>query len=247
MKILIVDDELDAQNALHTLLLNYCNSADSYLFANNVVEAVNVIRKEEPNLVFLDVEMPRHSGFELFDFIKEINFQVVFVTAYDQYAIKAFEFSAIDYLLKPIEPKRLVNAYNRAAEKENHNDLRDRYIQLKNALTNNFNDYKITIPVAFGEEYIMASQIIAAKADGAYTELILEDKENLFLSKRISLIEKLFDDSNFYRLNRSYMVNLNKITKISKKDGGVVYLTNGYEIPINKEVRDKLSQKMNQR
>ena len=93
----------------------------------------------------------------------------------------------------------------------------------------------------------MASQIIAAKADGAYTELILEDKENLFLSKRISLIEKLFDDSNFYRLNRSYMVNLNKITKISKKDGGVVYLTNGYEIPINKEVRDKLSQKMNQR
>jgi len=244
MKLLIVDDEIDAREALHALLLNYCSNDDQYFFAASVSEALNVIREEAPDLVFLDIEMPEHKGIELFEFVPDPKFQVIFVTAYDQYAVKAFEVAALDYLLKPVEPKKLVRAYHRAAENKRSESLKTQVALLSSQLKGNIESPKIAIPVAFGHQFVKADHIVGARADGAYTELWLEGEDNLYLSKRLNLVAELLPTSQFYRLNRSYVVNLSKVTGISKKDGGMVYLSNGEEIPVNRETREKLMEQV---
>jgi two-component system LytT family response regulator len=240
MKILIVDDEIDAREALHILLKNYCPDDNEYYFASDVKEAVKKISTEQPQIVFLDVEMPVHRGFELFNFITNPTFATIFVTAYDQYAIKAFEVSALDYILKPVEPSHLIRAYNKAKEELEAVSLRERLEVLKNQITGSMANSKIVIPVAFGYEFVEASNIICVKADGAYSEIIMEGGANIVLSKRLNQLEEILPKDSFYRLNRSYVVNVNKIQLISKKEGGLVALSNGMEMPIQKESREQL-------
>ncbi|MEL6638988.1 MAG: LytTR family DNA-binding domain-containing protein [Bacteroidota bacterium] len=244
MNILLVDDEFNARESLHILLENYCPGPDQYFFAEDVRQALGVLADESIDVVFLDIEMPIHKGFELFNFIPNPSFSVVFVTAYDHYAIKAFEVAALDYILKPVEAQHLIRAYHKARDKNSQEQIQERLAILYQGIHQTPRNERIAIPIAFGYEFIEASDIVCVKANGAYSEIMLERGNPLHLSKRLNQVFEILPPSVFYRVNRSYIVNVNKIKSLSKKDGGFLQLTNQVEILLSKKVREALIDKL---
>ncbi|MCT4582970.1 MAG: LytTR family DNA-binding domain-containing protein [Flavobacteriales bacterium] len=241
MKILIVDDEAGARETLRLLLENFISGKNEILEAESVPKAVKVIHEFNPELVFLDIEMPEYTGFDLFKFIPNPSFSVIFSTAYNEYALKAFEVSAIDYLLKPIIADRLVQAVNKVV-KRNRSALTPDQIKTIKSLheERSLDSSKLVIPVSQGYNFIRKDEILYAKADGSYTRIYLKGKDDLYLSKRLNLIEEVLKDECFVRINRSYIINFNKIAHISRALGGMVRMEDGHEISLSKEKRDFL-------
>lgn len=212
---IIVDDEESARNVLSNLLLRFCPQIEILDKCTNVLDAVDAIKKLEPDVVFLDIEMPNYAGFEIVSFFEEVNFEIVFVTAYDKYAIKAFEISAVDYLLKPVEIDRLKQAAEKLAEK----------IQLKNgkenykALSENLKTDQLTKIVVrnnSGQEIVSVDEIIAIEAQEAYSCIYTTNNKYL-MSKNLKFYESTFEqNNNFFRSHKSWLINLNKVKSFSK-------------------------------
>ena len=200
----------------------------------NVLEAVEQIKLLKPNLVFLDIEMPEYNGFELFDFFEEVTFEVVFVTAYDQYAIKAFEVSAIDYLLKPVEIELLQKAVEKAEKKTFLNNNKDQLNILKNIYKGE-EIKKIALPLMDGLTFVEISDISVFSADGAYTNVIFNSKKKILVSKRLKFFEDLLENrSIFFRAHRSSLINVNYVQKYLKGKNSIV-MDNGEEIALSRD------------
>lgn len=215
LKTIIIDDEYRARAVLSKLINSFCPELDIVDTCEDVEAAVNSIQKHNPDIVFLDVEMPRYSGYEIVDFFDEINFNIIFITAYDKYAIKAFEISAIDYLLKPVEIEKLITA----VEKVKRNVVANTYKEKLKLLSEDVLNSKQTFVYhnkGF-KNYIEENRIIAFEADGAYTRMHVENAKPMVLAKSIKTIEsELIDSKNFQRVHRSWMVNKLHVTKYSK-------------------------------
>jgi two-component system LytT family response regulator len=231
---IIVDDEERARNTLATLLHEFCPSVKVESKCSNVMEAVEQIKLIQPDIVFLDIEMPEYNGFELFDFFEEINFEVIFVTAYDQYAIKAFEVSAIDYLLKPVEIELLQKAVEKA---ENKSFLKNNKAQL-GILKNVYKGEeikKIALPLLDGLTFVELSDISVFIADGAYTNVIFNSKNKILVSKRLKFFEDLLENrSIFFRAHRSSLINVNYIKKYLKGKNTIL-MDDGLEISLSRD------------
>lgn len=234
MKAIIVDDELNARLALRGILEDNFPSVTILDECQNVPEAVISINKNKPEIVFLDISMPGYSGLELFDFFEDdVNFKVIFVTAYNEYAINAFEKSAIDYILKPVRITALERALKKAEESNTKLDL----------LRENLEETgkkKVALSTGDGLIFLILDDILYLKADGSYTHFITRDGKKITVSKKISEFEKLEKMGSFLRIHRSQMINYNCVKKILKQDGGSVVMDNGDELSISAEKKQAL-------
>jgi two-component system LytT family response regulator len=235
----IIDDEAPARGAMRRVLELYCPEVVIAGEAANIPDGVVAINKHAPNLVFLDVEMPGYTGFDLFDFIKEINFEIIFATAYSEYAIKAFEVSAVDYLLKPIVIDHLVAAIAKAKTRIHSANIQQRVELLKeNQGKSEFN--RLALPVADGLLFIEVSDIILLEAEGAYTHVWLRNGTKVLVSKKLRFFEEVLESrSNFFRPHRSYLINFNYVSKYSRSESCLV-MDNKISVPVSKEKKTEL-------
>ncbi|WP_299107626.1 LytTR family DNA-binding domain-containing protein [uncultured Tenacibaculum sp.] len=236
LKTIIVEDEAISRDILRNYISKYCPNVELLGEASNIKEGEELINKYDLDLVFLDVEMPFGNAFDLLEKIENRTFEVVFVTAYDHYAIDALNTQATYYLLKPISIDELIKAVNLVTEiKEKEIALESSVLTPKSNMVNG----KITIPLQDGFEVVNTSDILFCKADDNYTELYFENSKKL-VSKTLKYFEGILKDSSFVRIHKSFLVNVNEIVKYKKGKGGSVVLSNGKEIMVSSSKKANL-------
>ena len=237
MKAIIVDDESHARSLLFNTIKEHCKGIEVIAEAENIKEAVKIINKNNIELVFLDIEMPNENGFALFEYFDKPNFVTIFCTAYSEYAIQAFEVSAVDYLLKPVTISKLQDAIEKAIKTRGQNQI----LQNVNILRENISVnqlQKLALPLSDGLIFIKIEEILYFEADGSYT-YVITIKEKYLVSKKIKEFhELLINDSRFFRVHRSYLVNIQQIKKYSKKDGATLVFENNKVIPVAREKKN---------
>jgi len=230
LKTIIVEDEKTSREILKNYLSKYCPTVEVVGEAENIDEALVLIRNNKLDLLFLDVEMPYGSGFDLLDKFDKIDFEVVFVTAYNQYAIDALNNHASYYLLKPISIDELIKAVDYVTEiKIKENELQNAVLVPKIGVTND----KITIPTQEGFEVLEMKDIMYCKADDNYTELFLENNQKKLVSKTLKYFEDILKENGFARIHKSYLVNVSYIAAYKKGKGGTVALSSGKELSVS--------------
>lgn len=229
---ILVDDEESARDVLQNLLVRFCPEVDLVEKCENVPQAVDAIKKENPDIVFLDIEMPNYAGFELVNFFEKVNFEIIFVTAYDQYAIRAFEIAAIDYLLKPIDIERLKLAVKRVKQQRNSFDQSQRFALLGNTLETK--QVKNIIVHDKGQQHLIAIEdIIAIEALESYCTIHIKDKKHT-VSKNLKHFETLLSQTpNFLRVHKSWIINRSYIRHYSKSELSIS-LSNGILAKLSK-------------
>jgi len=241
MKVLIVDDEPKARSILKNILREYCQGVALIEEAASVNEAVKIINKQKPDIVFLDIEMPHENGFALFDYFNVPPFETIFCTAYSEYALRAFEVSAIDYILKPVSISKIQAAIEKAIKMRGQNKI----IEQVSALRENLSVkelQKIGLPLSDGLLFIKIDDLLYFEADGSYTHVITV-KDRYLVSKKIKeFADLLQDDHRFYRVHRSYLVNVLKISKYSKRDGATLVVENNKVIPVAREKKNEFDE-----
>lgn len=221
LRSIIVDDEEAARDVLSQLLMRNCPSVEVVEKCPDVVSAVEVIKAQKPDVVFLDVQMPNYAGYEIVDFFDEIDFEIIFVTAYDQYAIKAFELSAIDYLVKPINRQRLIDAIGKLEQKLAEKKTVQDYQILKESIQKKEHD-KIVISELGNKRVISLKDIIAIQAKGAYSLIHLQDQKDLLVSKNLKHFESVLpEDGSFFRSHKSWIIHTDHILTFNKNKGEV--------------------------
>lgn len=236
VKAIIVDDEENARNLLKQMLTEFCQEVAIVGEAYDVPSAVRVINELHPDLIFLDVEMPNFNGFELFEFFSEIKFQVVFTTAYADYAIRAFEVSSTDYLLKPISAAKLKKAVDKCIRVHGQYTNQTQNTLLKSVFQGDFS--KIALPVSDGMLFAEVDDIAYCRADEKYAHVFLKEGKKIFTSRSLKEYETLLPSPPFFRVNRSYLINVNCMKQFVRKDGGFIIMLDGEEIPLSKDRRD---------
>jgi two-component system LytT family response regulator len=225
INVCIIDDEIAAAENIQILLETYCPDVSVIGIAHSISTGFQMLKSNQPDLVFLDISMPPEgTGFDLLEMIPKRDFHVIFVTAHEQYGLKAIKQRAFDYLLKPIDYKELIQTMNQFS---------DSFVPKKNKppiLT----DQIISLPTEDGTHIIKQSEILFCKASGSYTEFHLDKRVPIVISKPLKFAESILEMDIFKRVHRSYIINPNFITKINKEDGGNVFLGD-HQIPISKK------------
>ncbi len=240
LKAIIVDDEFNALKLLKITLNKYCPQIEIVGSTQSPVEAIELIKKTEFDILFLDIQMPKLTGFQILKKIEIINFDIIFTTAYDQYAIEAFKINASNYLLKPINVEDLKSAVQKVI-KQKQTEETVLLEMLKNIkASNEFNDIRINIPFNKGIEFLKVKDIIYCKSDNNYTHIYLSDGTSRFISKTLKIIENKLPKPMFYRPHNSYVVNLDYVTKFYKSDGGYLEMSNGDKIRIARNKKDDI-------
>jgi two-component system LytT family response regulator len=257
MKALIIDDEPDNVRLLALQLARHCPHVDLVGQFTDSIEGLKAIQRLRPALVFLDIEMPLMNGFQLLEKVGDIFFHIVFVTAYDQYAVRAFRFSALDYLLKPIDTVDLIATVRRA---ENTGRINPQQIELMQqyypagptpgwtALTGKGQTSsalpgRIALPHANGIVFVDTKQIIYCEADSNYTRFYLTNNDQYMVSKTLGDVQDVLETREFVRVHRQYMVNLEHIQKLVKGEGTYLLMTNGASIPVARQQKDRLMER----
>jgi two-component system, LytTR family, response regulator len=240
IRAIIIDDEKTSRDALQGLILRYCSNVNIVDQANGYKSGIEAINKHNPDLVFLDIQMPDGSGFQLLEDVKEINFDIIFTTAFDQYAIKAIKFSALDYLLKPIVPTDLVAAIQKVEQKKNSFEVNSGIkVLLDNIKTKN-DPHKIVLCTSDKIHVVELDDIIRCESDDYYTKFFIKDGRTLLISKTLKDNEVLLGNKQFLRPHKSHLVNTKYITGFIKNDGGYILMTDGTKIPVSRRKRDKV-------
>jgi two-component system, LytTR family, response regulator len=241
IKAILVDDEIHGLDTLSILLAEFCPEVQVIDRCSSAKKALESISKTKPDLVFLDIEMPIMNGFELLEQFEEIPFSVIFTTSYDQYAIKAIRFSALDYLLKPVDPKELIAAIHKVKKKKNPPSteqlqmLMDQLKHREGPLT------RIAIPTTEGFELIPAEEVIRCEADDNYTYLFLKNTTRIIASRTLKeMEEQLREFPAFIRVHHSYIVNLNEVVKYVRGEGGYLVMTDGSTVNVSRSRKEAL-------
>ncbi len=241
IKCIIIDDERKAREVLNKIIDRYFSDKlkVEYL-ANSVNHGVYAINKFNPDIVFLDIEMPGDNGFKLFEYFDKYNFEVIFTTAFEQYAISAIKYAALDYLLKPINYIDLRDALKRFEEKQN---IKSRHERIETLLSNlNIGENirsKVALPTLNGYQMENINNIIYCEADQNYTKIHTANNQIILVSKTLKIIEDILPPEIFFRIHKTYLVNLNYIKKYFKTDGHRIILENGKELYVaNRRTED---------
>lgn len=235
---IIIDDELHSRQSLERTLRDYCPEVQLVATCDSPEAGINAIREFKPDLVFLDVQMPNMSGFDMLKYLSPIDFEVIFVTSYDQYAIKAIKFSAIDYLLKPLDMDDLIQAVRRAKDRMHKGGNAHRYQSVLHNINHSGKIEKLAVPSLEGIDFFNTDDLIYCKADGCYTTLYLTDHQNQVISKNLKDFEDLLKDSGFCRVHNSFLINLKHIKKYIKGEGGYVIMSEGQQVNISRRRKD---------
>ncbi|MEM7102539.1 MAG: LytTR family DNA-binding domain-containing protein [Bacteroidota bacterium] len=231
LKAVIIDDEKKSCTVLANLLEEFCKDVKVCASAPSVVEGVKAINSCNPDVVFLDIEMPRQNGFALFDYYDEIPFNVVFITAYDEYAIKAFRFSAIDYLLKPVDIEELQDAVQKVNKRVNTTELEGKLRVLKDIVSKPFQN--LALPSAEGMVFVKVDNIVFCQADSNYTHVHLINNERITVSRTLGKFEELLEGLHFARIHHSYLINLNHISRYTKNKQPTITMVNDVNLNLS--------------
>ena len=244
MKAIIIDDELDSIESLEAELNAYCPDIEIISTYNNPIEAKTRIHHDNPDIVFLDIEMPEMNGFEFLESIESIDFHVIFVTAYDEYAINAFEFNATDYLLKPVRRTKLEEAVEKCKEKENVQLDSDGFKALINniKLQHRTNLETIALPTSDGYEFVHINDVAYIKAESNYSWVHLTTGEKYLLAKTLKQIGSILNFTQFFRSHNSWIANLNHVKKYVRGQGGYLVMKDRTHIPVSRQRKDELMQ-----
>ena len=239
MKIIIIDDEVRARKSIADLLKLSSLDIDIVAEADGVKTGIEAIKKHKPELILLDIDMPDGTGFDLLKSMDYINFKIIFITAYEEFAVKAFEFSAIDYILKPADPKKLLEAISKAqqiVEQENINlRLNALFANLDNV---NPDSKKLVLKTAEKIYLISTSDIVRCEADMGYTQFFLADGKNILISRTIKDFDILLDGLGFFRIHQSHLINLRYIDYYDKTEGGSVKMKDQSMLPLARRKKE---------
>ena len=238
----IIDDEGKARRILEAILKEHCPELQVVATAEDVPSGVKIIQKHNPDIIFLDIEMPGYTGFQLLEFFENPGFEVIFTTAYSEYALQAFQVSAVDYLLKPIQINQLKIAVEKAIRMHGNSQVIERLAALKENIEEKTLQ-KIALPVSDGLRFVPLKDILYLKADGSYTNIFLTDGNRILISKKIKEFENILSPrNNFYLTHRSYIVNLARIKNYIRQDGGYIVMENGEEVDLSRERKEEFQQ-----
>lgn len=240
----IVDDEPFSCESLTTLLERFCPDVKVLDICYSAADALQSIHRQKPQLLFLDIEMPRMNGFDLLEKLPAIDFELIFTTSYDQYAIKAIRFSALDYLLKPIDRDELQKAVQKAVHRLKSPLPQQIEILLHKLTQPAIPVNKIAIPTMEGLQMICVESIISCAANSNYTSLFLKNKQNIIASRTLKEIEEMLEDYSFLRVHHSYLVNLNEVEKYIKGEGGYLLMSDGATIDVSRSKKEILLKKL---
>jgi two-component system LytT family response regulator len=241
MKIVIIDDETKARSLLKNVISRLQDDLYHVFEAEDLSSGVALIKREQPKLVFLDIEMPNEQGTEILNYFEpdEINFEIVFSTAYSEYALRAFEMNAIDYILKPIRPKKVIDVIKRVKQSYNQEVIQEKLAELKYSFANSAFE-KLGIPVKDGIRFVPLKDIVHLEADGMYTRIHLVDETMIMVSKPLKFFNHILaSGKTFYRPHRSHIFNFQYLKQYVKRDGNYALLENEHVIPIAKDKRDE--------
>ncbi len=242
LQILLVDDENDALEALEWKLNNYIDNVQ-VTTCNSPIEAINIINEVKPDVVFLDIQMPEMDGFTMIEKVEYRDFNLIFTTAHDEFALKAIKVSAIDYLLKPVDKDELLASMDKIKKSKKGDLLEDKLKLLLNNLNENGSD-KINIS-ADGKVYLLdKDDIVMLKSDKSYTTIFLKSEQQIVVSKTLKEVEKKFNFPEFFRVHNSYLINLNHIKEYLKGLGGELIMTNGLTASISRNRKAELFKKL---
>ena len=244
MKGIIVDDEAKSRRMLRSLCTEYCEGLEIVALAGSISEAKYQVKTHNPDLVFLDIKMPVESGFALLDWYDgDIPFDVIFTTAFDQYAVQAFKYAAIDYLLKPIDIDALINAVEKVKKSKGDEANSERYNLLKKAIADQA-IHKIALTTQDGVTFVRYEDIIRCEAQGNYTNFYLTDGTSLLITKTLRYYEELLIGKGFFRVHKSHLINLNYIRRFIKGKQSFVETTDGVSIEVSFRKREALLKKL---
>lgn len=249
MKILVVDNDALIRSSLRDLIRSNFPEITAIYEAGGVQEGLLQIKEQDPDVVFLDVEMEDGTGFDLLGQLPEYKFQLIFVTGFNKYAVDAFKFSAIDFILKPIEGVELIEAMRRASESMQTRNIAEQLEVMKMSLNElRSADQKIVLRDNKSLYFVKIAEIFHCEAQGSYTTFFLQDGAQIVVSRPLKEYENLLEHFGFVRSHHSHLVNIKKITRLDKADGGVLILENGNHVPVSQrkwdhimEVLDKLA------
>lgn len=241
LQILLVDDENDALEALEWKLNNYIENVEVKT-CNSPLKAIEIINEEKPDVVFLDIQMPEMDGFTMIEKLQNRDFNLIFTTAHDEFALKAIKVSAIDYLLKPVDKDELLAAMDKI-KKSKKGDLLENKLQL---LLNNINENNDKINIsADGKVYLLdKDDVVMLKSDKSYTTIYLKSEQQILVSKTLKEVEKKFMFPEFFRVHNSYLVNLNHVKEYLKGLGGELIMTNGLTASISRNRKVELFKRL---
>ena len=239
IRAIIVDDEYDGREAVKQALEQYCQDVEIVAIAEGPEQGMEIIKGLKPDLVFLDVQMPKMSGFEMLQRLAPIGFEVIFVTSYDHYAIKAIKFSAVDYLLKPIDVDDLIAAVDRTKNEMQRNRKSFRYQSVLNNIQYDKGKIKrLAISTLDRIDFFNTDDIIYFQAEGNYTTLYLVGHKRQLASKNLKDFQSLLFDSGFCRVYHSFLINMQHVQKYIKGEGGYVKLTDNHHVDISRRRKD---------
>jgi len=244
IKAVIVDDEPYCCQTLVTLLTRYCPMVEVTGIYHSGVTALPAIKARPPQILFLDIEMPQMNGFELLQQLPEINFELIFTTSYDQYAIKAIRFSALDYLLKPIDREELQKAVQKVARRLDHPLAQQIDILLKKLHQPAVTINKVALPTMEGLQMVPLASIISCTSEGSYTIFFLMNNKKLIVSRLLKEVEDMLREHSFIRVHNSYIVNINEIEKYIKGEGGYLIMSDGSSIDVSRSRKNALLKKL---
>jgi two-component system, LytTR family, response regulator len=235
---IIVDDELKSRESLKILLEDFCEGVEVAALCQNVDESIEAIQRLNPDVVFLDIQLQRETGFDLLTKLKHFDFNVIFTTAYSEYAIKAFKFSAIDYLLKPIDIEELKRSLSKL-EKKMGSTITERLQQLmQNMRSESAGNFKLALPTMDGLIFVKVKNVLYCEASSNYTEITMEDNKKYVVSRTLKEYEDLLADQDFFRVHHSTLINLNAIKKYVRGDGGYVIMNNDKSLDVSKRKKE---------
>lgn len=251
LQAIIIDDERHSCDALQMLLAKCCPQIQVSAICHSAKEGIAKINELKPDLIFLDIEMPYLNGFQMLEQIPIIDFEIIFTTSYDQYAIKAFKFSALDYLLKPVDREELEKAVQKVCLPDRHvsKKVNPSISQQLEILLQKINQpaipvQRIALPTMQGLEFVPVESIIHCSSNNNYTEFFLIDKKKLLVSRTLKEAEDMLADHAFIRVHHSHIVNLNAITKYVKGEGGYLVMADGSSIDVSRSRKELLMQKL---
>jgi two-component system LytT family response regulator len=246
IKVVLIDDEKNALEMLEWQLHNYCPQVEIACICNTADKGIAAIRQHQPRLIFLDIEMPKKNGFEVLQQFPDPQFDVIFTTAYNQFALKAFRFAALDYLLKPIDADDLVAAVNRFEKKVLSNNFK----QQLEILVQQFKQPgalpdKVSFSTQQAIHFVKPETILYCESDSNYTSLHFVDKTKMVISKTLKEVEEMLLHYHFLRVHNSFIINTREVSRYIKADGGAIEMSNGAQIPISRQKKDEVMHLLN--
>jgi two-component system LytT family response regulator len=240
LRSVIIDDEANSAEVLQMILNESCKDVAITEVCLSPQAGLKAIETHKPDLVFLDIEMPRMNGFEMLQQLKEINFNIIFTTAYDRFAVRAFKYSAVDYLLKPIDRTELAEAVSRAQKmnEKGQPELVGFLLQQLELLKAHKPIKKVALTTLESYVFVDVDEIIYCASESNYTRVFLTDGRSIVVAKTLGLIEDIIESEDFFRAHHSYVVNTKYIVSYAREDGGYIVMSNGNIVPLSRGRRD---------